>query len=172
MSTTTSTPYAYGVAAGINLYLLAAHVCETLSPLTAELALPLVLETAAQETQLGNFPDRTPTSAGVGLGQIDPIAFIDIQNRTPKKRKTLIRETWGIDINILQHRDLAYSPLLSFIFIRLFYALIQDPLPRTLPERAAYWKRYYNTRLGDGTISQYVQTAAHFFPTQESYHGQ
>lgn len=158
-----STQFNYGYAAGMDLQSITFGVCREISPATAQVAARLVLETMAQETRLGFYNDRTPTSAGVGLAQIDPIAFADIVSRTPKKRKTLIRDTWSIDLDSLQHRDLAYSPLLSIIFCRLFYALISEPIPDTIKGRAAYWKKHYNTELGDGTVQQYFDTAAIFF---------
>ncbi|RDH41412.1 hypothetical protein [Zooshikella ganghwensis] len=122
-------------------------------------AVDLLLETAAQETKLGNYPDRTPTGAGVGLCQIDPILFKDIQNRARSADRDRLKESFNVDLSKLPHRDLAYSPLLSFIFCRLHYKLRPGAIPETLEGRANYWKKHYNTVAGKGRPEEYVRSA-------------
>lgn len=31
-----------------------------------------------------------------------------------------------------------------------------EPIPETVPEQAVYWKRFYNTRRGHGTVELYL----------------
>lgn len=42
-------------------------------------------------------------------------------------------------------------------FARLHYLRVSESVPDDLRGQAAYWKRYYNTRLGKGTIEGYMQ---------------
>ena len=41
-------------------------------------------------------------------------------------------------------------------FCRIFYRRKPGPIPGTLPGRAAYWKRFYNTPRGAGTVDKYI----------------
>ena len=118
----------------------------------------LLWETAAAETDLGDAIDNT-WSTGVGLFQFDPVAFNDVKERTPKHIKDLIREHWGIDLDRATINDLRWSPLVSTIFARLKYRLIPEEIPTTIEERAEYWKKYYNSQLGAGTVEHYIRSA-------------
>lgn len=124
-----------------------------------QLAVDLMLETAAQETHLGKFRDESPYNAGVGLCQIDLIAFIDMRNRVRDDHKATILHAFNIDLNEVTYRELSYSPLLSFIYCRLYYKLIPDPIPDSLDGRAQYWKEFYNTARGKGSPGDYVKNA-------------
>lgn len=62
-------------------------------------------------------------------------------------------------IEVCQQRmeHLRYNPYLSLIFTRLFYRLIPEAIPETIEGRAKYWKKYYNTVLGKGTVEHYLE---------------
>lgn len=122
----------------------------------------MLLETAAQETHVGRFIDPTPFGAGRGLFQCDRIAFVDIQQRARIADMDAIKAAWGFDIRRVEHLALDSSPLLAAIFARLFYKLIPDVFPADLHGRAGYWKRFYNTVDGDGTVEQYTANARRF----------
>lgn len=119
----------------------------------------LLLETAAQETHMGRAADRGPFGAGVGLCQFDLIGFRDVVERTPANLKMRVHATIGVSMDELQHRDLGFSPALSFVFCRLFYRLRPGAVPGTLAERAEYWKRWYNSSLGKGAPAEYIENA-------------
>lgn len=125
-------------------------------------AVDLMMETAAQETQCGQYRDPTPRSAGRGLFQIDPIAFNDICQRARPSDIAQVFNNFAIDIKKIRHDALDFSPLLSAIFCRLFYKLIPEAIPSTVDGRAAYWKKYYNTVEGDGTVAKYLYNAKHY----------
>lgn len=116
----------------------------------------LILETAKVETGLGTLKDRTRL-AGMGLTQFDNKPFYDIKNRS-KRFKNKIKNELGIDISMVHWEHLRYNPFLSFLFTRLFYLTIREKIPNTLKERAKYWKKYYNTYLGKGTIEHYIES--------------
>lgn len=151
----------YGLATPRHLRDIVIAVCNVLGHgAPANCAVDLMLETAAQETHCGQIADPTPNGAGRGLFQIDPIAFNDICQRARPNDVNLISQNFGINIRTVRHDALDHSPLLSAIFCRLFYKLLPAPIPATLVERAAYWKKYYNTELGAGTVGQYVNNAS------------
>jgi hypothetical protein len=91
--------------------------------------------------------------------QFTTIGFRDTQERTNYARKDLIFKHWGLNVDKVELSDLKYSPLKSVIFARLYYLLIQSPIPTSLEGRANYWKMYYNTAKGAGTVTHYIKQA-------------
>ncbi len=118
----------------------------------------LLLETASAETLMGKAID-TSWNTGIGIMQFDEIGFDDVKQRTPQSKKDLVLKAYGIDIDRVNHTDLRWSPLLSVIFARLKYMLVPSKIPTNIQGRAAYWKRWYNSELGAGTIEHYVNNA-------------
>jgi len=116
----------------------------------------LLWETAGAETNFGNTPDFTINS-GYGLMQFDFLGFADTQHRTEKSVKDKVKNTWGIDIDSINIKELNYSPFLSVLFARLKYMLVPSVIPDTLVGRAEYWKRYYNSNKGEGTVEHFIQ---------------
>ena len=45
---------------------------------------------------------------------------------------------------------------LAAAFCRIYYRRMPGAIPNSMPERAAYWKRFYNTVEGKGTVDHYV----------------
>ena len=46
---------------------------------------------------------------------------------------------------------------LGIMFAREHYRRVPKPIPSTVEEQADYWKRYYNSFAGKGTIEEYLQ---------------
>ncbi len=122
----------------------------------------IMVETAAAETQCGTLVDPTKRGAGRGLFQCDDLPFADTINRSKRTDLELIRSRFGIDMSVVKASDLDYSPLLAAIVCRLFYMLRPGSIPATVEERAAYWKKYYNTALGAGTVEHYLESAKRY----------
>ena len=129
----------------------------------------MLVGTAAAETMLGTFKDSTPTSHGVGVMQMDKIAFDDVVARTRKTTCDTCIRRLGIDINKVQYEELADCPVLSVLFARLFYMLIPDEFPDTTELQAAYWKKHYNTSSGKGTEEDYIQRGEAAIKKFETY---
>lgn len=119
----------------------------------------LLIETAQQETHLGLYRDPTKDGAGRGITQFDWIGVEDVIARTPQRLKDAVYESFGINLDQLEHDDLDYQPLTCFILTRLKYRLIPSAIPDTLEGRANYWKQYYNTAAGKGQPEEYIQHA-------------
>lgn len=116
-----------------------------------------LIEFAAVETNSGEYPDAHPDKLGVGLTQFDQIGFDDVQQRTRPKNKQRLKDMLGYDLDSLQLADLAYDPLLSLAMTRLKLMLIPEEIPDSVEGRAKYWKKYYNTELGKGTVEKYIE---------------
>lgn len=115
----------------------------------------LLSETAQAETNYGKTPDLHLFS-GYGVFQFDDIAIKDTIARTPQHLKDKINQVYGIDLNYINGFVLQWSPLASTIMARLKYRLIPEEIPTTREKRAEYWKKYYNTYLGKGTVEHYL----------------
>lgn len=114
----------------------------------------LLLETACAETQLGTFPDYTNEN-GFGICQFEEPGITRAKKQGLKLQDEIFNQ-WGINIDLLQLIELRYNPFLSFLCCRLFYKDIPDPIPSTREERATYWKKWYNTYKGSGSVKHYL----------------
>lgn len=133
----------------------AKKICDCIGHGIHGTAMHMIIETAVTETGLGRIEDKT-IGAGMGLTQFDELPFKDILKRNMKSRDKILKEL-GVDIGLVEWDDLRYNSYLALLFARLFYWLKGDPIPKTIEERAAYWKLHYNTRLGKGTVEHYLE---------------
>ena len=147
----------YGLVNEKELYLIADEVVKYLGNGKNESVADLLIETARAETMLGKAEDRTPLTGGVGLMQFDEIAFNDVKERAGKKWGDLVKEKLKVDMNLVTYEMLLYSPFLSVLWARLKYKLIPEEVPSDIYERAKYWKKYYNTYKGKGTVEHYLR---------------
>ena len=146
----------YGLIDEDEAYKYIKEVCDCLGYGKNENADKLLLETARAETLLGKAKDTTLTKVGCGLCQFDKIPFEDVKNRSMKNRDFIL-QMLKIDIKVVEYEWLTYNPLLSLLFCRLKYKLIPEVIPKTIEERARYWKKYYNSVLGAGDVFHYLQ---------------
>lgn len=133
----------------------AEKICDCIGHGLHGTAVQMIIETAVAETGLGQITDRT-VGAGMGLTQFDELPFKDIKNRNMKLRDKILKEL-GVDLQLIQWDDLRYNDFLSLLFTRLFYRLKGDPIPKTIEDRAKYWKIHYNTSAGKGTVEHYLE---------------
>lgn len=116
----------------------------------------LLMETAAAETLLGQYPDAHYYTHGVGLTQVDEDTFAWLRDKYASGFVAdCLKDRFGVAIAQVNYRELAFSPLLAFIWCRLRYMTVPHPVPTKIKERAAYWKRFYNTVKGKGTPQEY-----------------
>jgi len=146
----------YGLKSKEQALDLATEVCNGLGKENEVESQLILLGTACAETKLGTYPDNTPKTLGVGLCQHDQIGLDDIKQEGEQRHFDIIKTLWGYDILAIKLADLAHDPKLSFICCRLSYKRIPAPIPKTTKDKAAYWKKYYNTEAGKGTEQHYI----------------
>lgn len=117
-----------------------------------------MIETSCAETKCGLYPDAHPEIMGVGICQHDQINIDDIQEEGEQRHFDIVKKEFGYDIPTIKLADLAEDPLLSFICCRLSYKRIPAAIPSDLLGRAQYWKEYYNTKAGSGTVEHYLES--------------
>lgn len=133
----------------------AQKICDCIGRGSNNTAVEMIIETAVAETGLGQIEDKT-TGAGMGLTQFDKFPFDDIKKRNMRLRPKILKEL-GVDIALVEWDDLRYNDFLALLFTRLHYWLKGDPIPKTIEERARYWKLHYNTSAGKGTVEHYLE---------------
>lgn len=146
----------YGLKSKTHAIELAVAVCCGLGKENDLSAEQLLLGTACAETKLGAYPDNTPKTLGVGLCQHDQIGLDDIKQEGEQRHFDIVQKLWGYDMLTIDLADLANDPLLSFICCRLSYKRIPAAIPNSLKDKAAYWKKHYNTVAGKGTEQHFV----------------
>lgn len=141
----------------------------------------LLLGTAAQESHLGEYVAQINGPA-LGIYQMEPATYKDILTNYVKYKDILAARLFFLSspicseeniysnpsrsqaifiLNSLNNRPnlLVYNNLFATGMARLHYLRVPEKLPRDsdIPALAAYWKKYYNTRLGKGTEEEFIK---------------
>lgn len=131
---------------------------ETLLEIDAysESAVNLLMGTAAQESSMGTYIKQIRGPA-LGIFQMEPATYQDISNRLGRDRQMNLLETIGMDAMPLP-KDMIYNLKLAIAMARYKYLLLPEKLPEShnIMGLAKYWKKYYNTPLGRGTVMEFL----------------
>ena len=116
----------------------------------------LVFETGCAESgyrhleQIGGGP-------GISFWQLELGTVVDIWENYVIYRKNYIELLYKMG---LVEEQLTFCVLtniaLAAAFCRIYYRRKPGAIPGTLPGRATYWKKHYNTAGGAGTVDHYV----------------
>jgi|TARA_B100000123_G_scaffold248839_1_gene206686 hypothetical protein len=145
-------------------------------PVLAVLDLPapdvaenLLMGTAAHESHLGDYIQQVGGGPALGIYQMEPatlndcyVNYLDYSTRAALKAKVdgfLAAQPVGSDGKPDKSAQLATNLAYATAMCRIRYyrapgALPSDP--NDLNGLAAYWKQYYNTPLGAGTVDQFI----------------
>ena len=132
-------------------------ICDVLGYGKNETALELLIETANAETGGGKVKDKT-TFAGMGLTQFDKMPFYDVKNRVSLSESMIIKDKFDINLSFVEWEHLRYNPFLSLLFTRLKYRRIKEEIPKNIEDRSKYWKLWYNSLAGGGSVYHYLET--------------
>ena len=112
-------------------------------------AVNLLLGTCAQESHFGRYLRQRGTGPALGVFQIEPNTY------------NWLREKYGKKYNFtnIPAKNLIHDLKLSILVCRLKYYSIPEPLPNywDISALAGYWKKYYNSFLGSGKVSEFVE---------------
>ena len=119
-----------------------------------------------QESRMGKSSGTYKISAdgkgSFGVAQVDKVAFDQVQEKLADSKSTIFdyverfKDATGKDLTKIKYEDLK-DDTLSIAFGRLYLMqLTADPIPETLEEQAAYWKKNYNTVAGAGTAHNFI----------------
>lgn len=130
--------------------------------LLSDSAVNLLMLTAATESNMGQYIKQIGTSVigGYGVYQIEIATYHDIWGRMVKDdiaMRSRIKLNYGYD-GMPYNSRLVTDMALATIIARLIYRQYPEPLPKAddIVGLAAYWKKYYNTSKGDGTVDKAI----------------
>jgi len=132
--------------------------------LSSTQAIELVLNTAKAESQL-EYLRQLGGGPALGIYQMEPATHDDIWEnflRFPRW-KDLSRRVQSLAINrgTPDSQQLIGNLYYATAMCRVHYYRVPDALPAAgdLQAQAAYWKRFYNTALGRGTVEHFLDSA-------------
>jgi len=123
--------------------------------LYSQSAVNLLLGTCAQESKFGTYLKQINGPA-LGIYQIEPNTHKDIWDNFLKFKSELADKVLKLgqmhDASLIV--NLAYATAIA----RIKYLRAPEALPAAndLAGLARYWKRYYNTFLGSGTVQEFI----------------
>lgn len=120
----------------------------------------LLLGTAAQESHLGEYLVQIRGPAK-GIFQIEPHTHDSVWTNYLAFRPELAErvESFATDNRDL---DLIGNIPYQVAIARCIYFPVKERIPDTREGQAGYWKAYYNTRAGKGTVEEYMSNYYRF----------
>lgn len=117
--------------------------------LYSESAVNLLLGTMAQESCFGSYLKQLGNGPALSIFQMEELTFDDLQNRFGKKFPWM--KEWKFE-------EIEWDLKKAILMCRIKYYSIPGPLPPAdnLRSLAAYWKKWYNTPLGAGTVQEFI----------------
>lgn len=128
-------------------------VLEPLKLINKPSVIPLLLGTCAVETNYGKY-NRQILGPALSIYQIEPFTFYDI-----KDRRVSYFFKAGFNTIKLKAEDMLDDLKLATLVCRLKYLDAPKPLPANaddIDEIGAYWKQFYNTSKGKGSVDEFV----------------
>jgi hypothetical protein len=125
--------------------------------LYSEDAVELLMLTAAQESALGKFLKQQGSGPALGVFQAEPVTIKGywdwLEHNKPALKAKII--TMCGEESLLGMRG---NILLQIIMARVHYLTKPGNIPSKsdVPGMAAYWKKWYNTPLGKGTVEEAI----------------
>ena len=126
--------------------------------LYSESAVNLLLGTAAQESRLGTFIHQLGNGPAEGIYQMEPDTERDIQNNFLKYRTDLDKKVSTLRLSTDEFPEMEGNLYYATAMCRIHYLrqLAALPGPNDIYGLANYWKDYYNTHLGAGTVDEFI----------------
>jgi len=119
----------------------------------------LLIGTCAQESRMGTFLKQVGGGPALGIFQMEPATERDVWENFLSYKRTIsdkIDAVCGADA--LDRGALRWDLAYQIIMARLQYYRRPEPLPSHTDVKAMgeYWKQWYNTPLGHGTVEQFI----------------
>lgn len=121
-------------------------------------AVDLMLGTAAQESRCGTFLHQLGNGPAVGVWQMEPNTAKDHLVWLEARSRGLLAKVLDLtcrnfsDLTSMMEGNLYFACAMA----RVHYWRCPGPIPNDLLGQAKYWKQFYNTTLGAGTVDEYL----------------
>jgi hypothetical protein len=118
----------------------------------------LLVGVACAETNCGDYLSQLMDGPALGIYQCEPASLYETMQYLLTRRTTLYQKVMSLSIPELSIEDNVRGNLFFATAIaRCFFLRFPEPIPQTAEGKAAYWKKYYNTNLGAGTIDGFLR---------------
>jgi hypothetical protein len=116
----------------------------------------LMLGTAAQESKMGRWLHQVKGPAK-GIYQMEMATHEDIWNNYLSYKIDLKNKI--LQFATSREDDLVFNLAYATAMARVHYLRISEPLPHEddVAGLAKYWKQFYNTKLGKGTVDEFMR---------------
>ena len=123
----------------------------------------LIFGTGCVESQCGKYIHQLNNGCALGIFQMEPSTHFDIWTNflSSKKRKKLVKQIYSYfqwkDMRPCA-KELIHNLKYAALMCRIHYLRFEESLPAydDIIGLARYWKKYYNTKLGDGTVEKFI----------------
>lgn len=140
--------------------------------LWSENAEELLMGTAAHESHMGKYA-RQVNGPALGAFQMEPSPHTDIYDNFLRYKPDLLRAVQDtIPIGAESRTPAGYkcgsnamlthNPCYAALMARLHYLRQPGKVPDSIEGQGQYWKKYYNTAAGKGTVEQYLDDYVQF----------
>lgn len=123
----------------------------------------LILGTAAQESALGTYVRQLGGGPALGIYQMEPTTYYDLWTNYIRRKPKLYYMLSKVcskcgKKDIPDASELMYNLAFATAMTRIHYLRIPELLPQhnSTKDLALYWKRYYNTPKGKGTVEEFI----------------
>tara|TARA_Y100000593_G_C4318246_1_gene342170 strand:- start:3045 stop:3488 length:444 start_codon:yes stop_codon:yes gene_type:complete len=130
---------------------------EKVEELNSREALDLIYETGCAESGYRAL-EQSGDGPALGFFQCEPATLYDCLDNYIKYRPWLQEALSSLGfISDDAEYSLKTNIAIQVFFCRIKYRRDKEPIPKTMEERAKYWKRVYNTEGGKGTVDHYLK---------------
>lgn len=134
-----------------------------LADLHSESAVKLILGTAAQESKFGTYI-RQIKGPALGFLGMEPQTEIDIWENFLVFRPELAKKVIVISDTCGPSPGLEWNLAYQILMARIHYLRVPEALPHheDIEGMGKYWKNYYNTHEGKGTVLEFIENYHRF----------
>jgi hypothetical protein len=128
--------------------------------LHSDSAVNLLLGTCAQESGFGKYLRQLKGGPALGIFQMEPNTFNDhVENYLKYKPELENKIKKFCGITHMKPMYLEWNIAFAICMSRIHYLRVRKglPEPNDIEELAGYWKKYYNTYLGAGTVEEFIK---------------
>ncbi len=121
----------------------------------------LLMGTCAQESKMGTWLVQLDNGPAKGIFQMEPDTYYDIQKNYLFYRSDLSDLVGdlccfrGLEEEVVLAGNMFYAAAMC----RVHYRRVPEAMPASgdVEGLARYWKKYYNTALGKGTVEEFIK---------------
>lgn len=104
---------------------------------------------------------------GISYTNMEFPTFMDQYNNWLKYRPEMLEEVLSFskydNFGIEMFKEMVDNLPLQIVLMRVRYLRVKESLPNNVYGCAKYWKKYYNTYKGKGTVEHFLELVAYYF---------